>query len=271
MSINSQPLLVYIEQPIVNQQVDLLNDGRLESLVEEYSKTEETAGNAGANIYGVLRAFVERTTGETETNKEKIRQSDIGRFAVYHAEVEDSENLRYINSVDEDVRDTIDNSDIFVSIAGNIRRTPLNLFDHYGDKYQLYDSNDIAGDNVTMEQLSGAAQYFEISMEGMDGAFRFKLYDDRFTGIERDFPDNRHKYTVLATVRHVYRGSDEDHHLDVITDVNLKDRRKRIELRRSLMSGVDKLEQLVERSVSVDELKNSPPDVELEPIAVYRS
>jgi hypothetical protein len=85
------PKITYLNEPLVNQQTQLLDQGDVEHIIEEYGSSNETTASGEFGIYDVLRFKLEKSRGSTESTAKKIRSTPIGNFAVYHGLL-DSDN-----------------------------------------------------------------------------------------------------------------------------------------------------------------------------------
>lgn len=270
MSVTDLPKLVYINEPLIEQQVELLDEGRVEHIVEEYSESEEHTTSGGVNIYQVLRLEREKTSHTTENIAKKVKRTTIGQFAVYHGMIDEDGDLTEASNLDESDREQLAD-DEFVTITGSIRRTPLNLFDHLGEKFGFYGSSNIVDDPQVTAQIKDAADYYEMTLPNdLSGVFTFELNEAYFQPIEPEFPDEYQEYTVFGEVRHVYEQNEERNHIDAANYANVSDTKKRQEQRRRMKSMAQSASQLTGREISEDDYKISYPDIELTPIAIYR-
>lgn len=272
-SVTDLPVLIYLNEPFVNQQTQLLEEGAVEHIIEEYGESEETATSGGLNIYQVLRFEREKTTGSTENTAKKVRRTPIGNFAVYHGLLEDSDDLGDLTELDEVGREDLDD-DGFIRATGSIRRTPIGAFDHIGEKYGLYNDHNISDpDNQqAYAEVKEAATYFEMPMQHLDGCFVFKLEDEYFQDVEPGFPDERREYTVVGEIRHVYEPGEKKHHLDIVNAASSSrsSHQERAKQRRSFKRMANQAEKFMGRAISEDDYYRSYPDIQVDIIAIYR-
>lgn len=256
------PTLIYINEPLVNQQTELLEEGEVEHLVKEYGSTDETTTGGKLDVYKILQLQREKTTGSTESSTKKIRRTSRGNFAIYHGLLEEDDALQDLTGIDRPLRDSFGDGG-YMTATGSIRRNPFGRFDYLGEEYDLYETEEIGDDEQTMVQVKEAAKYYEMPMKNLDGSFIFKLNDDYFQGLEPDFPDEYREYTIVGEIRHAYDHDEKNHYLNILNDApSGRSHQERTERRR----GMKRLAQGMDES----DLYMSYPDIEIDPIAIYR-
>ena len=274
VSVTDLPVLVYLNEPFVNQQTQILEEGEVEHIVEEFGESEEESNRGGLNIYQVLKLEREKTTGSTESTARKIRRTPIGNFAVYHGLLENSDELEDLTDLDARGREELDDAG-FVTVSGSIRRNALGEYNHFMEKHQLYedvvDRND-PNDQRTLSYMKEASTYFEIPMQDLDGCFVFKLDEEYFLDVEPGFPDQHREYTVVGEIRHVYLSGEKKHYMDVLNvgSGSGRSREERVKQRRRFKKMASSSEKLLGRPVTEEDYHISHPDIRVDPIAIYR-
>lgn len=277
MSITNQPVVLYLNEPYVNQQMQIANEGMIQEVVEEYGEIDGTKTSGGLKVYNILTALRERTSERSENVAKNIQSTPIGRFAVYHGLVDDSGDLTEIDlDSNEDIPDLNDGD--YISLTGKLSRAPItdlmNTFDKLG--WSLADMMDEPGSDkdISGEQLEQefreASDYYRISIGGSDQTFFFRLSDEFMQSVGPDFPNEYAEYTVFAEVNHCFQRGQKRSLVDLLNDVPQRDRGRGVDIRGVFRQLASAMNELPGRNFSQDDFYISHPDILLDPIAVYR-
>lgn len=282
MNITDQPVILYLNQPYIDQQMQLANEGMVSEIVEEYGETDSTTTSGGLKIYNILNFMKEKSSEETENIAKSIQSTPIGRFAAYHGLIDDSGELITTSSGDQ-----IDLSQIqdggFVSVKGRIAKSPINDMDSILDRFgmtipELFEEStdgDIEPDDfMTDEQLGSefekATDSFYVGMKNRDGMFYFELNPGYFEDVSTDFPDNYTEYTIFAEVDHCFERGEKEFVVDLMNLIPQKGREEQVKLRRIWSGFADALNEFPGRNFSSDDFYLSSPDIRVTPIAIYK-
>lgn len=273
VSVTNIPKLVYINEPLVNQQTQLLDQGDVEHIIEEYGASDQTTASGEFGIYDVLRFKVGKSRGSTESTAKKIRSTPIGDFAVYHGLLDSDNAIQDVSEIDQPFWNELEDG-AYVSATGRVRRTWYGELNELSESYDLYDDilskGDVRKQEQMVEQVKAAGRYFEMPMEHLDGCFVFKLDDAYWQGVEPDFPHEYREYTVMGQVKHVYRGADREHYMDVFDDAPRPNSHKeRSDLKRGLRRMANSAEPMMGREMDESDNFIAEPDVLVDPVAVY--
>lgn len=254
--------------------IEYFDGGEIEHLIEEYSNTDETTTGGSVDIQNLLTFYREKTSGDIEKTRKKILHTPIGNFAVYYMILQEDDSLTDLTGVDTQFRKSVGDEG-YVKMRGKIRRSPFGELLATDELFSKLGASGFQKDTPGYQQMKAAAEYFEMPMQNLDGAFMFTLIDEFFQDVEPDFPDEYREYTVLGEIRHVYGEGERRHHLDLL-ELNVEkgmSRQERNQYRRnrkSLENAVKEAGGLVGRSFSSDDFHVSFPDIEIDPIAIYR-
>ena len=282
MGITDQPVVLYLNQPYIDQQMQLANEGMVSEIVEEYGETDSTTTSGGLKIYNVLNFMREESSEETENIAKSIQSTPIGRFAAYHGLIDESDELINVTSNGQ-----IDSSQIqdgnFVSVSGKISKSPINdmisIFDRFGISItQLLKestSSDTGSDDLMSHEQIGsefedASNSFHITVENDNGSFHFDLDPNYFEDVSTDFPDDYSDYTVFAEVDHTFTQNEKEYVVDLMNIIPQKEREQQIKMRRMWSELTDGLNELPGRNFSTSDFYLSAPDIRITPIAIYK-
>ena len=265
-SITDLPRLVYLDEAQVSQPMQLVHQGEVEQIVEEFGEEDGTTKGGGLNIYNVIRFELSKTSNSTENTAKTIRNTPLGKFAVYHGLVEDSDDLNDIQELNEESWKNISDKE-FVTVTGSILKTPLAEIVEKFDEYDLWDG----GDEEVAEQFRGGENYHQMDIPGeIDGRFVFHLQDEHLLPTAGDFPEDYTDYTIFGTVKHRYRPGQQKEFMSMLNDVPSGDRELSLQVDMMMKALSSKnTSDLLGRTIDESDYRISHPDIELSPIAIY--
>lgn len=282
MSITDQPVVLYLNQPYIDQQMQLANEGIVSEIVEEYGETDSTTTSGGLKIYNVLNFMREKLSEETENIAKNIQSTPVGRFAVYHGLVDDSGDLIEVSTNASTDMPQIRDAD-FISISGKISKSPINdmisIFDRLGisvtQLMEEYTDNDTGSDDlISNEQIGSefeeASDSYYMKMNSGDGAFYFELAPSYFENVGTDFPSEYSEYTVFGEVDHVFKQNEKEYVVDLMNIIPQRKREQKVKIRRIWSDLTYALNKIPGREFSANEFYLSAPDIRMTPIAIYK-
>lgn len=282
MGITDQPVILYLNQPYIDQQMQLANEGMVSEIVEEYGETDATTNSGGLKIYNILNFMREKSSEETENIAKSIQSTPIGRFAAYHGLIDESGDLiNLAKNGQADLSQTQDGD--FISVSGEISKSPINdmmsIFDRLGTSItqlmkESTDNNAESDDIISNEQIESefeeASNSYHMNMENENGAFHFELIPGYFEDVSTDFPDKYSEYTIFAEVDHCFEQNEKEYAIDLMNMVPQQEREQKIKIRRMWGELTEGLNEIPGRDFSRSDFYLSAPDIRIAPIAIYR-
>ncbi|WP_160135852.1 DUF6414 family protein [Halococcus salsus] len=278
MSISGMPDVYYLDEPRVQQQMQMIHQGQVQKVVETVSSTDSSENEGRVSIY----EFLDYHRGSSEENIEDfsrtVQSTPIGQFIAFHGVLDTvKEDLTHLSRIDNNIRNSLEDGD-YVTIEGKIERPPWTQLYDLAERLGI-DLSDVESGGPEMpddseerllEELEDAARYYQVSMNGeCDGCFVFKLWEENMLSIARDFPNNFKDYTVFAKIDHIYEQGEERHYLDFLDEMPTKDRKEQTERRIRKKQLANELDPLYMDGVDDADLHISPPDIVLTPVAIY--
>lgn len=279
MTISGMPDVYYLDEPRIEQQMQMIHHGQVQEVVETVNSTDSTDNEGRASIYKALDFHRGSSEESVEDFTRTVRSTPIGQFvALYGVLDKEEEELTHLDQIDKSTRDSLEDED-YVTLRGEIEQPPwtrlFDLAERFGIDISEVESGgeDLPEDSEEklLQEMEDAARYYQISMTGgYSGNFVFKLYEDNIQGIARDFPDKFKEYTIFAKIDHKYEPGEERHYLDFLDeDVETKGREERTRRRIQKKGLASELDPLYEDGVSDSDLHISPPDIVITPVAIY--
>lgn len=279
MTISGMPDVYYLDEPRIEQQMQMIHHGQVKEVVETVNSTDSADNVGRTSIYKALDFHRGNSEESIEDFTRTVRSTPIGQFVAFHGVLDkEEEELTHLDQIDSGSRESLENED-YVTLRGKIEQPPwtrvYDLAKRFGIDISEVESE--GGDlpenseEKLLQEMEDAARYYQISMKGeCDGNFVFKLYEENIQGIARDFPNKFKEYTIFAKIDHIYGTGEERHYLDFLDeDVESKNREERTQRRIQKKSLASELDPLFEDGVSDSDLHISPPDVVVVPIAIY--
>lgn len=275
------PDIYYLDEPRVQQRMQMVHEGRVQEVVETYSSPTQSEADGSSPLYN----FFDSHRGSDEENlgeySRTIKSTPIGQFIIFHGILDTNDDIRRIRDIDYDTRNSVEGSK-YITIKGKIESPPWTRLYDLAERmgFDMSDMSGIQPDNSDLpeksekkilNEMEDAARYYQIPMTGeCNGDFVFKLRDENLQDIAREFPDSFKTYTILAKTEYVFNEGEERHYLDLLDEVPAtKDRSERTEKRIRRKEMARHLDPLYEDGVSDDDLHIFHPDIIITPIAIY--
>lgn len=184
MSISDMPDIYYLDEPRVNQQMQMIHQGQVQEVVETVSSTEEPSEDEGPNsLYKFLDHNRGGTTESIEDFTRTVQSTPVGLFITFHGVLDKQKgNLIHLSQIDNSTRNSLEDND-YISFKGKIEKPPWTHIYDLTERFGI-DINKISSDNDELsdsseeklqEELEDAARYYQIPMNGeCDGNFVFK-------------------------------------------------------------------------------------------------
>lgn len=269
MSLADLPDIYYLDEPRVQQRMQIVNQGQIEKVVEKYSSTESSESRGGLSLYKFLE-YKRSSSDETiEEFSRTVRSTPIGELVVLHGVIEEEEGPIHADELDNKARDSL-TARSYITVDGVIERPPWTRLSELANRWGIDMQEELSGrskesDERLAEELEEASLYYQVPMSGScEGDFVFKLREENFQHIAREFPNDYQTYTLFSRVDHMYAQDEERHYIDFLNEELPRDRSDRTEQR----IRKKKLDNLLD-NLGKGDAYISYPDIVISPIAIY--